>query len=316
MKKRLHPAVAWPQYAAARSIAAALHALPLGAAVAAGRLLARTLYHADRRHRERCVEAIEASLDRPAAEAVGLARRMYEHLGTMLAEFPRLPRLRGAGLDACVDWGEVPQRAQALLAAGRGAIYVSGHIGNWEAGGAAFAARGLSVGAIARPLDNRFLDRWVRSVRQTNGQVIWDKWGALRSALRTLKEGRGFGILMDQDGGKDGVPTTFFGRPCSTWPTAAELARRTGAPLVAAALQRTAPMRFEAVMGEPFHARPDAEPAAETARLLQRCNDELEALIRRRPEQWLWLHRRWKTRQADLTLVKRGEAAPVAGATP
>ena len=296
MARRPGPVRAAAEYAFVRSLAACLGALPLGAAGALGRGIAAAFHAADRRHRDRCVDAIRQGLDVDEADARRTARAMYRHLGLMLADFPRLQRMTPETAEAWVEWGDAPDVARRLLDEGRGLVYVTGHISNWEACGSAWAAKGLVRGAIARPLDNPHLDRWVRGVREASGQAIWDKFGALREALRTLRDGGALGVLMDQDGGKDGVfATTFFGRPCSTWPTVADLAIRTGAPIFVACIHRTAPMRFRVAYARPFRADPDAPAAAERVRLLQRCNDDLEMLIRQQPEQWLWLHRRWKT---------------------
>jgi len=288
--------VAWFEYLAARALAGLLALIPLSAAVALGRGLGALFFHVDRRHRNRCIAQIRAALDVGEPEARRIARAMYRHLGTMLAEVPRLGKLTARDVDALVDWGEGPARIRELLAQGKGLILFTGHVGNWEVCGAAFALKGFAKGAVARPLDNPLIDRWLRGLRQASGQEIWDKFGAMRRALRALREGHGFGILVDQDGGQDGVFARFFGRTASTMPAAADLAMRTRAPLMAACFQRLGPMRFRLEVSDPFRADPAAaDPAAERLRLVQRINDELERIIRKAPEQWLWLHRRWKT---------------------
>ncbi|MFH0911033.1 MAG: lysophospholipid acyltransferase family protein [Planctomycetota bacterium] len=283
------------EYAAARALAGLLYLLPFRPAVLLGQGLALVLFALDRRHRERCTGAIRAALHVERGEARRLARAMYLHLGTLLAEFPRIAELNRDTLEAHVDWGAAPEEIERLLARGRGVIFITGHIGNWELCGSAFAVRGYSKGAVARPLDNPRIDAWIRGLRESRGQEIWDKFGAMREALRALREGRGFGILIDQDGGRDGVFAPFFGRTASSMPAAADLALRTGAPLMAAAFHRTGPMRFRLEVSRPFYATPGADRAEERVRLVARCNAELEAIIRKRPEQWLWLHRRWKT---------------------
>jgi KDO2-lipid IV(A) lauroyltransferase len=232
---------------------------------------------------------------------------MYRHFGTILADFVRIPSITAESLPRYVDWRGGDARVRELLAEGRGVILATGHVGNWEMAGAAFALAGLSEGAVARPLDNPLLDRYVNAVRARSGQRIFAKFGALRSVLGVLRSGRGFGILVDQDAGQRGVFVPFFGQPASTIPTAADVALRTGAPIVVVSLQRAGqPMRFVANVSEPIRADVDADPGSERLRLLAAVNAELESQIRRAPAQWLWLHRRWKTRPRD-------EAPPGAG---
>ncbi|MBN1256372.1 MAG: lysophospholipid acyltransferase family protein [Planctomycetes bacterium] len=284
------------QYLAARIFACLLCLLPLSLAVMVGKTIALLVHALDRRHRQVCIDAMQKCLQLDAEAAAALTRKTYLHFGIFLAEFPRLPRFNRDNLDQYVDWGGHDKTYEKLLADGKGVIFLSGHLGNWEASGSAMGVRGYTVGAVARPLDNPLIDNWVRSIREAQGQEIWDKFGALRAATRTLKEGKGFGILMDQDGGRNGIFTTFFGRECSTWPTVADLAMRSGAAIIAMAMHRQSPMRFVLEVGEPFYAEGNPEDKeAERRRLTQRCNDELEKLIRKQPEQWLWLHRRWKT---------------------
>ena len=222
---------------------------------------------------------------------------MYRHLGTMIAEFVRLPDLTRASAEAAVDWQGALQRIEGLLGEGKGLIFATGHIGNWEASGAIFQLMGISAGAIARPLDNPLLDTYINGIRQATGQEIWDKFGAMRSVLRVLRKGEPFGILVDQDAGKRGVFAPFFGIEASTIPTVADLAIRTGAPILVAGMHRAAePMRYRLTVCDPLRVDPANDATAERERLLREMNAQLETVIRRHPEQWLWLHRRWKTR--------------------
>ncbi len=290
------------EYAAARLVASLFRGLPLPAAARLGRAIGDSFHALDARHRERVAHQVQSALGStcPPDHAADIARRMYRHLGTMLAEFVRLPSLTATSLADHVDWGGQDEQIREVFARGRGAIFATGHIGNWEFNGFAFHLLGYSAGAVARPLDNPLLERYIRGIRTSRGQQIWDKFGALRSVARVLRDGKGFGILVDQDAGQRGVFVPFFGTECSTMPTPADLALRTGAPIVVCGFHRIElPMRFAFVMRPPRWADPEADPAAERMRLLRGMNEDLEAIIRQAPEQWLWLHRRWKTRPPD-----------------
>jgi len=295
MKKKKSKQTIWAEYIAARMMAGFFKYLPLPVAALVGKYIGVLFFRIDKRHRVQCSQSMQKALGISEEESLALARDMYIHLGIMLAEFPRTPSLKGKMLEDNVDFGDSEKYIRSLLAEGKGLIFITGHIGNWEMCGSIFGQKGLSDGAIARPLDNPLIDEWVNSIRQANGQTIWDKFGAMRNALRALKKGGSFGTLMDIDAGQDGVFNEFFGMRCSTVPTAVDLAVKTGAPIMLGAFHRTSPMHFKLETGEPFRCDPERDKKSERLRLLQKCNDELERVIRKRPEQWLWLHRRWKT---------------------
>ena len=300
-RKECGPVRAWAEYLPLLGVAKAMQALPLSWAAGCGRGLGWLWHLLDSRHSRACRERSGEmlGLDAPAADA--LARGMYRHLGTMIAEFCRQGFINRDNLASAFDFNGMDEAAFSLLKSGKGIIFATGHIGNWEACGYCSKLRGFVEGAVARPLDNPLLNQWVNRQRGQGGQQIWEKRGALRSALRTLKDGQAFGILVDQDGGKDGVFAPFMGKLASTMPAPAILAMRTGAPILVAACHRVSPMRFRMSWREPFYADPSAaDERAETVRLLTRMNGDLSSIISERPEQWLWLHRRWKTRPEDV----------------
>ncbi len=299
MKKEKKKIIIWLEYIAARALAGFLNILPLSIAAVVGRWLGLLFYKIDNRHRQQCIDAMQDKLGFTPEKADATTREMYIHLGLMLVEFPRTPQLRGKMIESNIDWSGKEEIIKNLLAEGNGLIFITGHIGCWEIAGSVFGLKGYSNGAIARPLDNPLINNWVNSIRETNGQEIWDKFGAMRNALRALKKGKSFATLMDIDGGQDGVFNKFFGKQCSTVPTAVDLAIKTGAPMIAAVFHRTSIMNFKLEMSEPFRYDPQKDKTTERLALLQRCNDELGAIIKKRPEQWLWLHRRWKTQPKE-----------------
>jgi KDO2-lipid IV(A) lauroyltransferase len=304
-------------------MAAILRLLPFTLAASLGRGLTLLLHRLDRRHRERVRDQMLASLgpDLGREEAERLTREMYRHYGTMLAEFVRLPDLSLEDVERMVEVGDADQVIIPALQQGRGMVFATGHIGNWELAGVAFTLRGYVVGAVARPLDNPLLDRYVRGVRTASGQAIWEKFGALKKVVRVLREGKGFGILVDQDAGSKGVFVPFFGRSASTISTPVDLALLLGSPIVAAGVHRLGGERRYVFRHGPVRwPDPAADREAERVRLLTLINQDLEGIIRQAPEQWLWLHRRWKTRPPEerrTTRASGGEttALPVAEGT-
>jgi KDO2-lipid IV(A) lauroyltransferase len=283
------------EYYAVKTVAAILYWLPLSIAVFVGQSLFLILHKLDKRHREQCANQIANALKVDREQSLRITRQMYKHLGTMLAEFPRVAYIKREEADKYIDWNGAGEMLEQIKASGKSMIYVTGHIGNWEATGTLFGAKNYNDAVIGRPLDNVKIDKMVKDSREKMGQEIWDKFGAMRMALRAIKNGKKFGILMDIDGGKDGLPSTFFGLKCSTLRTVADLAIKTGCPMMIIAGHRTAPMRFRFEHSEVFYADQNADKETERLRIIQKCNDELERIIRKAPEQWLWLHRRWKT---------------------
>lgn len=286
-------------YIAVRLAACVFGSLPLGAAAALGRFLGRAYCRIDSRHRELSVTQMMNAYagEISEEEARALTRAMYIHLGTMLAEFVRIPKLTKENIDRYVDWGNCLEKLKEVLAEGKGAILASGHIGNWEVSGAAFALKGINSGAVARPLDNPLLNTYVKRIRQHSGQKIWDKVGAVRRIVRVLKNRGGFGILVDQDAGQRGLFVPFFALEASTIPTHVDLALMDGAPIVTIGIHRVGrPMCFKVKMGPVRRPDPEAEKETERRRLLCLVNKDLEDIIRESPSQWLWIHRRWKTR--------------------
>ncbi len=276
--------------------------LPLPLSVGVGRLIAAMWWRIDQKHSQRVTDQILMAycgeLSRERAHEI--MKGMYRHFGTCLAEVVRIPFMKKEELETLIDWNGYDKTFDSLLAEGKGIIFATGHLGNWELCGSAFFMRGWSAGAVARPLNNPLIDEYVRNIREACGQSIWDKRGVYRTMFRVLKENKGFGILVDQDGGKHGEFIPFFGKMASTLPTTADLAIRTGAPVVVACFHRTdKPMRFRLWVSSIRHATPGADPVEEKKWLLTLLNQDLEAAIRQAPEQWVWIQKRWKTRPPE-----------------
>ena len=291
------------EYALARGFAALVARAPEGLAYWAARRAGDLLHMVDGRHRRIGRDNVRARLrderGRPLDEARvrAVVRGVFRHLVSIGAEMVRLRRpLERRGIEDVVAL-EGTEHLRAALAAGRGAIVVSGHLGNWEVMGAAGLGVGVYPVSVYRPLDNPLLDAWVRSLRGMEGADVVEKKGAMRGMLRALREGRVVAILVDQDPRSHGIFVPFFGVPASTIPSPAELALRTGAAIIPGFALRNGPgFRYRTWFEPPVVARADADHDSEVRRVTALLNERLEAAIRRAPEQWLWLHRRWKTR--------------------
>ncbi|HQR46877.1 MAG TPA: lysophospholipid acyltransferase family protein [Thermoanaerobaculia bacterium] len=262
---------------------------------AAGRRLGRLYRALDRRRRDLAEGNLARAFPglRPdGIEALSIA--VFEHFGGMAADLLHAFGEPQSAVDERIEVVGV-ERVRSALAAGRGLFLVTAHFGNWEYSALATAAAGVPVAVIARPLDNPLLETFLREFRERNGNTVVYKADAAREMLRILKRGGGVGILADQHARTpDAMVVPFFGRPASTTSIVARLADRTEALIIPAFCFRTGPARYRMEYGEAIDVRTlspgEREPAALTARL----NLEVEGVVRRAPEQWLWLHNRWR----------------------
>jgi len=174
---------------------------------------------------------------------------------------------------------------------------VTGHFGNWEMAGYCLGLLGFPTHAIARPLDNPFLDDFVRRFREATGQKILAKHGDFARIQGVLDKGGVLATLGDQDAGQRGLFVEFFGRPASTHKAVALLALEHQVPMMVTGTARKEGVYHvvvaDVIFPEEYEGRPNAVKG-----LTQRFSTALEGLVRRHPEQYFWLHRRWKHQPA------------------
>jgi KDO2-lipid IV(A) lauroyltransferase len=284
-------------YLAVRFLVCVLQLLPLSACRLMADALAWLAYHVDRRHRRVALENLRHAFPSEFTEEdrERLVRRVYRHFCQVLVEIVHLPRILHtenwrrfvtlAGAERLVDG----------LTSGRPLVLVAGHFGNWEMAGYVLGQLGFPTSAIARPLDNPFLDDFLLRFRQKTGQTILSKQGDFERIQEVLRAGGVLATLADQDAGERGPFVDFFGRPASTHKAVALLALAHDAPLLVAGVPRVAePMHYHVCIEDyidprEYAGRPDAMRA-----ITQRFTLGLERMIRRHPEQYFWLHRRWK----------------------
>jgi KDO2-lipid IV(A) lauroyltransferase len=247
-----------------------------------------------RRDRRRAIEHVGIAFpELAAAERRELAQRSFVHLGTTLGEALYLMRRDAAEVERRVrveGWEHVAQEREAK----RPVLIVTGHCGNWELLAATINGRGLGMSVVARQLDEPELDGLLVGLRARFGTptIARGTPGAARALLRALRQGGALGMLIDQDTKVEGVWVPFLGRPAFTPVGAADLALRFGCAVIPASIERLADgshlARFHPALDLP------ADPTAATAAM----TEPIEAQIRRVPEQWVWLHRRWRRQPA------------------
>jgi KDO2-lipid IV(A) lauroyltransferase len=227
---------------------------------------------------------------RTAPELRRLSARMYEHLGLTLAEsFCSDPDQLATQVQVIPDWSEL----DAALAKGRGVLAVTAHLGNFELGGRILAGR-YRVLDVVKPMRNPLFDRYLQRTRARHGIATVPMAESGRAVLTHLRRGGLVTLFVDQDAGRDGVRTDFLGVPASTWTGAARLAVRTGCPIVPVAIARGDGGRHVLHVGTALDPTGITASDEDIAALTARISAAVETYIRRWPEQWFWVHRRWK----------------------
>jgi len=286
------------EYAFARVALAAALSLSPSQAMRTARRGADLLYRFDRKHRERALENLATVFpEKGAEEREAIARSSFRSFACTLMESLFLPRLAVGGALGRHYTFTIDPAARTATAAGRGAIFVTAHIGNWEWTGKAASLIGYPIVAVARPLGNPYLTRYITSTRERSGQRIVMKRGALRDLSVTLRKSGYLGFLVDQGAGRHGVFAEFFGRLASTTGGPATLALKYDVPLIPA-WQRRRPGEFlhELIVEAPLAVTRTGDLKADVLALTRAMNARIECWVRREPGQWLWAHRRWKTR--------------------
>ena len=275
----------------AASLFGAFKLLPLDCASALGGALARRIgpFLGVSKHAWRNISRAFPELSE--TEIARVVAGMWDNLGRVAAEYPHLRYIR-----VFEPGGRVETRGfehvDRAVAAGRRMIVFSGHIANWEIAMLAGVQYGISVAQIYRAGNNPLLDRMIARFRRVGGELIPKGTVAARRAIAALRRGMHLTLLADQKM-NDGIPVPFFGRPAMTAPALAVLALRFHRDVLPARVERLDGARFRLTVFPPLPLPQSGEPRADAAALMARVNATLEAWIRDRPEQWLWVHRRW-----------------------
>jgi Kdo2-lipid IVA lauroyltransferase/acyltransferase len=275
-------------------LSAFLRLLPLGGVRAFGAMLGRLMYHVDGFHRRLAMTNIGLALpSKSVEERRAIVRRVFAHFGSVLFELIRVGTLSDEQILASIEI-EGDERVRQAHAKGHGVLLFTGHFGYWEMGAFALAMHVQPIAVMARPLDNPYLHDMLERIRTRSGNSVIYRQGAIRKVLQALAANRGVAILIDQHlHTPDAVNVDFFSRPAATTNALAALALRTGAPVIPAFILPLPKGRYRVIFE---HAvEPPATDSPDAVReFTQRCTDVLEMYIRRHPDLWLWMHRRWR----------------------
>ena len=250
--------------------------------------------------------------EKSGAEIAAIIRAMWDNLGRVMAEYAHLDEIRWRGANPRIEV-EGLEHVAAAEVRGKGILLVSAHFANWEV--MPFAAReyGFTGAAVVRPANNPYVNAWLERARKRNGlQEIIAKAQGTRRIFTLLRKNGCICMLVDQRA-SEGIPAPFFGRDALTTPAPAALALKLGATILPVANERVGGARFRVrvypIIPPPETGNPGTDLMAYTAAI----NAFVEARVRERPEQWLWIHRRWV--DPDAALRRRAQLLSRGGAT-
>jgi KDO2-lipid IV(A) lauroyltransferase len=221
----------------------------------------------------------------------GIVDGVFRSIARIIASFAQFPKITRANVHEWIHYDGL-ENFQAALKCGRGVLVATAHLGNWELSAFTHALMTGPMRIVVRPLDNPKIDEMVERYRAFSGNQIIQKRDAARDILRALKSGDAVGILIDQNTTPDqGVFIDFFGVKACAGSAFAKLAHHSGAPVVPGfALWSEQERRYI------LRFYPPVEMTGDVLKDTQRIHAQLESVIREYPDQWLWIHRRWKTR--------------------
>jgi KDO2-lipid IV(A) lauroyltransferase len=272
--------------------------LPPTWAVRIGKWAGRLAFMVDARHRHITLVNLKVAFpDLLASERWKIARKAFENLGKTFLEIPGLARQRREDIQSRIRYVGVDRREWICAREEGGALLLTGHLGNWEMMALAFGWQDeANLSFVARPLDNPYFDRWLTRLRTRSGNRIILKKGALREVSRALRDRRFVGLLMDQGAtGRDGVFVDFFGHLAGSSAALGLLASRFRVPVhpVYAIRDPSGPGQTVCI-GEEIPVVRTGRKRDDMVENTQRFQKVLEEIIRKNPEQWFWMHRRWK----------------------
>jgi KDO2-lipid IV(A) lauroyltransferase len=278
-----------------------LFVLPRSGVRWVGRRMGDLFHNLDKRHRELVISNLDLAygdeLDKEEKQRI--ARGVYHHFATMLMELIR-PRKASMEYLEKISTTEGWENMEKAYAMDRGVLVLTAHFGVWELMGVAHGYKGRPLYVVARVLDNPMLNKLLHKYRTQSGNVVLYKANAVKAILGVLKMGEAAAVLIDQNVNPNrGIFVDFFGVPASTTTVVSALAAKTGAPIVPAFSLPDGEGGWKFIYEKPLVFDDGDKSKERIAEITQKCTDIIESYIRKQPEKWLWLHRRWKTRPPE-----------------
>jgi KDO2-lipid IV(A) lauroyltransferase len=261
-------------------------------------LLARLTFDFLKIRRSYVVKTLEERLALEENAATRLARKVYFNFVLNACEMAGLKFMSANELRQKIECRDLANLEQALSRK-KGAIIISGHFGLWELVPPWLVQKGFPVTVVVRRQNNPEVDRWMEDMRQRLGPLTTDSGYGMREILKSLRKGHILALMVDQDNGKQGIFVNFLDKWASAPTGPAAISLRTGAPIVPLALFPDYNGRHQLKIWEPIFPENFNDSIEGQQKLTAAYSRFVEEMVRNLPEQWFWLHRRWKTQPAD-----------------
>ena len=284
------------EYFSAKLLLEVFRQMPRRLAYRAAGVLAWLGFHLARRQRDVGFQNLRMVFpDRTHDEHLRILRACFGNLGRLLVEFSHFKELKPSNISQLVVYDGF-EHFETAVSRGKGVIFLTAHIGAWELSSFAHSIYGHPMKFIVRKIDNPYVEKLISDYRCLGGNLPIVRQNSAREILKALRANETIGILVDQNA-SDGVFVDFFGMPAATTPALATLALRTGATVIPGFLVWNERERIHRLCFEPpielIQTGDLASSILENTRLF---NEVVERYVRKYPDQWLWIHRRWKTR--------------------
>ena len=283
-----------------RGVGFIFYFIPIRIPLWLGRQVGKFIYHVNTSRRIIGYSNLRAAYckEKSPAELKKLIKKVYTGLAQVFFEILTLTKVNEKYIDKYVEI-ENPQNMLKIAHHPHGVILLTAHFGNWELSGMTSSIKGFPLVALARAQKMKRLNALINTLRESKGLKVVTKGITTRYIVKSLHEGKMIGMVGDQDAGKNGIPINFFGRLSSTAPGSVRIAAKTGAYILPAFIARVNGPYHKLILEEPIKVgkKDDIEP------YLLRYNQLLEKYVRRYPDQWLWLHKRWKSTPLKKVIV-------------
>jgi KDO2-lipid IV(A) lauroyltransferase len=263
------------------------------------RLVGKIWYHCDRRHRNRAIANLQRSFPTfTPRQCDRIARKSLQHMFMIGMEVLFTTRLiRVDTWRRYVQLDNFHETLELLMTSKKGMVLLTGHYGNWEILGYVLATLGFETTSIARRLDNPLINDWLFGVREERGQKVIDKKGATDEITQTLGDGKAVAFVADQNAGSKGIFVDFFGRKASTYKSIGLVAMQYECPVVIGyARRQNNHFKFKVATQDIIWPADWKDQADPLRYITQRYTKAIEDMVRADPTQYLWMHRRWKSR--------------------
>jgi KDO2-lipid IV(A) lauroyltransferase len=265
-----------------------------------GKSLAILFYYISPRHRKVTLKNLEIAFPEKGKKwRLKTAKNCYRFFGKMIADIIAFNRLKPQGLRKLIYKIEGEQYFKEAYDDGKGILVMASHFGNWEFLSLGASAAGYKVAVIARYSDNPLLEKELHRCRTTSGGVVIYKKNAIKNMIRYIKSGFLIGFLADQNQiAQEGVFVDFFGKKASATPTLAMMSLKYNIPIIPSYCIPEGKKKYKLVFEAPIEIKKSGNYKKDIQDLTQKCSLYLENLIKKYPEYWLWMHKKWNTRPA------------------